>query len=259
MPDLKNVLVLCAPYGAINKVTYASLQKLRDAQAMVVIVDARCDVSLTRCIEASSALDMLDKHPEIHWIFWLDSDMTCSAESVAALVQYSTLLHDSSDSKLYPSLGGAYVNRHSSAEPQIAAYKLRDAEPVFIKSGEDDVMFVPALCGLGAFLQHRRVFIEHCDSSPHFYFPDRNHIVPEVCVARTTSPAELGIYIDVPADNSKLRYWTAEDFDYCMRELDLGHLVYLAPVPFGHQTHLVLVPDANCIMPGLKEPPAASK
>ena len=160
--------------------------------------------------------------------------------------------------QLTPSLSGCYLNRHRQ-EPQVAAWALKRAEVIEIQLKNEDgsllpgAPLIPALTGLGCFLQSRKVFLLHCEESTNFHYQSPDLIVPQVCASRLIHCSEYSQFIDVPATGDTW-YWLGEDFDYCVRELELGRLVYVAPTIFGHVDSIILVPDDNCMFPGLVAP-----
>jgi len=260
--NLSNVLILCAPYAGIQHLTQIALAQFQACGAAIQTGKASADVSLTRCLQALQAHKLLRARPDLEWVFWLDADMTASVEGLFLLIAYSIAMREALDfgPDLYPSLSGCYVNRHSETGRDISAFALKHAEPVEITLPDDMGAgpVIPALCGLGCFLQHRDAFIAHCESSTWFTHKGgqgENAIVrvPQVCCSRIIHASEYAQLIDCSPDDD-VWYWSGEDFDYCIRELESGRLVYVAPVIFGHLSEIVLVPDNSCMFPGLRAP-----
>lgn len=251
--DLSNVLVLCAPYDGVSSLPMLTLAQFQAAGASVQLHQASADVSLTRCLQAASACEQLQANDKLEWVFWLDCDMVGEPMKVATMIDYSTQLRQLSEAidPDYPSLSGCYLNRHRQP-PQVAAMSLKRAEPIELNDGP----LIPALTGMGCFLQHKSTFTKHCDESTHFHYKDKDTIIPEVCVSRLIHCSEYAQFIDIAADGDAW-YWLGEDFDYCVRELEFGRLVYVAPAVFGHVDSIVLVPDGKCMFPGLKPTKAA--
>jgi len=261
--DLKNVLVLCAPYGGITAVPMHSLAKMQAAGATVLMHQASADVSLTRCLQAGEAQNVLHKNLELEWVFWLDADMASDPSAVVTMIQYAEQLRDLQETgpKLHPSLSGCYMNRHRNP-PQVSAVALKRAEIIELPLKNNDgtehpaAPLIPALTGLGCFLQSREVFLMHCEESTNFHYDDPDHIVPQVCTSRVIHCSEYAQFVEVAANQDKW-FWLGEDFDYCVRELEVGRLVYVAPTVFGHIDSIVLVPDDRVMFPGLTEPTSA--
>jgi len=236
--NLSNILVMCAPNGSMPNDTHQSLQKLQAARAVIQDGGAQTDVTLTRCIQAATALKVLKDKPEIEWIFWLDHDMVCEPSAIESLVEWSILLD-------YPSLSGVYVNRHNR-QPGVAAYKLHNQSVINLQGRK----FIPALTGMGCFLQHRDTFIAHCNESKQFHYPIYGNILPAVCESRLATWIEYASYLNMYEDKTAL-YWIAEDFSYTLREIKAGRKVFVAPVAFGHVASTILWPDKNTVFPGL--------
>ena len=256
--DLKNVLVLCAPYDGMSPVPLLGLARLQAAGSTVLMHGASADVSLTRCLQAGEACNVLHKNPQLEWVFWLDADMASDPGGVATMIRYAEQLRDLNGAdKPVPSLSGCYMNRHREP-PQVAAMALKRAEVITIALRNEDgspgvaAPLVPALTGLGCFLQSSQVFILHCNESTNFHYDSPDHIVPQVCASRLIHCSEYAQFIDIAADGDRW-FWLGEDFDYCVRELEVGRLIYVAPTVFGHVDSIILVPDNYCLFPGLKQ------
>lgn len=251
---LENVLVLCAPFGPLARSTRQMLDDLSGEGATIQEAQAQAEVSLTRCVQATAAYNFLDKKPRLDWVFWLDHDIVAGPHAVKMLIDYALILQEQSSlpQPIPPSLSGCYVNRHNHP-PRIAAYKLQRADVINFGVGDANVNMVPALTGMGCFLQHRRAFMAHCEEARGFMFPDPDHVTSEVCTSHLIHASELAQFLDVDA-GSDCWHWLAEDFDYCIRELEAGRLVYMAPVVFGHLDSVVLMPDARTVFPGLRKP-----
>jgi hypothetical protein len=252
---MSNVLVLLAPYGSEKPSTSQFVSQLQAAGACILKTQAKAEVSLTRNVLAGSACDALRALPDLQWVFWLDQDISGTVGNVLQLIELSSHIMQLGQGIGYPSMSGLYVNRYTSPA-RLACHALRGMDRLRIDDmGEHPLDCVPALCGLGCFLQHRSVFLAHCDESPHFLFPTRDTIVPEVCSSHRIHSSELAKYLPVDPDLDAY-WWQSEDFDYCAREFEQGRLVFAAPVGFGHECDHILWPDENATFPGLRPPHA---
>lgn len=251
---LSDVLVMLAPYGRASESTTHFVDVLRMQGATLIKTQAKAEVSLTRCVLASCAYDVLRTMPHLNWAFWLDQDVSSNPSSVQDLIRIAQFIRNNGEGIDYPTLSGVYVNRHTTP-PRVAAYAIRRMDPLRLVGpvAPQEIECVPALCGMGCLLQHRATFMAHCDESEHFAFPNRNTIVPEVCSSHRIHSSEFGKYIELP-EGEDLYYWMSEDFDYCAREFEHGRLVLTCPVMFGHETEHVLWPDGTCVFPGLRPP-----
>jgi len=179
------------------------------------------------------------------------------------------------DGDMVPSISGSYVNRHQPNEhSELAAYALKDAVarmvavnttvPLPVVTADDQqtvpvhLRCVPALTGLGCFLQHRRAFLSHYHAAPKFIYTTRQQVMPAMCQAHLLHASELSQWLDVDT-NADRSFWVADDFDYCLRELEQGRLVYVAPVAFGHDSLIRLMPDSHTVFPGLRCPAEVSE
>ena len=263
--NLSNVLVMCAPYGNVSMMTMLTLARFQACGAAVLTMNASADVSLTRCLQAGEAQKMLQTRMDLEWVFWLDCDMAAAPAGLDMLIRYSTALRDylivqGEQPGLYPSVSGCYVNRHAQPAKEIAAFALRNTEALELTITTDgsDIAgpLVPALCGLGCFLQHRTAFLLHCLSARRFDYhsADGGRITtPEVCQSRLIHASEYAQFIACDGQQD-VWYYLNEDFDYCVRELNGGRLVYMAPTIFGHVSELLLLPDEQCVFRGLHKP-----
>ena len=250
---LSDVLVMLAPYGNERQSTAHFVSVLQSLGVTVLKAQAKAEVSLTRCVLAAAGYDALRQCPHLNWVFWLDQDVSGDMFAVQNLIQFATALR----LDIYPSVSGVYVNRHTKP-PRVAAAAVRRMDPLQVSIGTHDGATavgecVPALCGLGCLLQHRTTFMQHCDESEHFAFPNRDTIVPEVCTSHRIHSSDFGRFMPLP-EGEDIHYWCSEDFDYCIREFEHGRLVFTVPVHFGHECDYVLWPDGNCVYPGLRPP-----
>lgn len=254
--SMSNVLVLLAPYGSEKPSTSQFVAQLQASGACILKTQAKAEVSLTRCVLAANACDALRQLPDLQWVFWLDQDVSGTVGNILHMIEVASHVMMSAEGQGYPTLSGVYVNRYSEP-PRLACYALKDFDPIVISElAEQPIMLVASLCGMGCLLQHRSVFLAHCDEAPHFRFPSRETIVPEVCTSHRIHTSELAKYLPVNADED-CYYWQSEDFDYCAREFEHGRLVFTVPVGFGHECDRVIFPEANSIYPGLRPHVAA--
>lgn len=259
-----DVLVLCASLSP----TASCEQYLRTLQSLGATVQyGSCypEVSLTRCLQAAAAYQTLQCFPRLQWVFWLDHDMCSYPDALETLIMCSEKLSRSGgpvlDPLKLPSVSGAYINRHDiRGATRLAAHALKDALPIELslpivaKRELPDYHATRALVGMGCLLQHRTVFMAHCDESEHFCYPSDDYLVPLVCSSHRWHSSEMAQYLDINGECDKW-YWLGEDFSYCIRELDRGREVYLVDVPWGHEFLRVTYPDVGTVFPGLKPPP----
>lgn len=254
---VSGVLVLCPSYGPMSLATVHTLLDLQAEGATVMLSSAVADVSLSRCILAGCAEDYLHEHDDIDFVFWLDSDVSGNADSVRALAQM--LLDFEKLTGTCPSMSGLYVSRHQ--QHRVAAHKLGQVDPVQLEriDGRSDpsVLLVPALCGMGAFMQTVDTFQKHCSESPRMFWPTREHTIPVVCESSPITAMALSKYFAVAGDFDVL-FWHGEDFDYCAREIDQGRPVFVAPVMFSHSAMQQCVPLGEVIFPGFTPPVGAT-
>lgn len=262
MPNYKDVLVLCAPpSGVPSPACFIYIQQLQMLGALVQFSACYAEVSLTRSVQAAAALKTLDEHPDLRWVFWLDWDMCSHPASLETLIMASERFYVAIGER-YPTVSGAYVNRHDirSGITRLAAHAVSTATPIGldvpdVEHGSIILHATMALCGMGCLLQSRQSFIEHCEESPLFCYPNEKVTVPEVCRSGRIHVSELAEFVAVDA-NKDLFYWNNEDFDYTSRELSHGRAVYLIDVAFGHEFMQVAVPDERTVFPGLRPPEA---
>jgi hypothetical protein len=229
---------------------------LREQGATLQLLKATADVALTRNNQAGLAVKMLESNPELDWVLWVDSDMSSSIDSVRLMMTVAVSL--AQVDSYVPNVSGSYVNRHDVAGvSRMAAFAVRGAETstVVLETTRADLpselSVVPALTGMGCLLQHRNSFLAHCLESEWFVYPAPPNIVPCVCQPHVAHASELGQYLEMKPNDENL-YWVAEDFDYCQREFDMGRVVYVAPIAFGHDNTVRLVPDNSTVFPGLR-------
>lgn len=255
---LSNLLVMLAPYGSERASTSQFVNRMQSEGAHVIRTEAKAEVSLTRCVLAGAAYNVLQQAKELEWVFWLDQDISGEPGNVVAMIEVAKAIGILNEPVTMPSVTGLYVNRYSRP-PRMALYAITNCTPVVMPEGQHPIAgagnidCVPVLCGMGCLLQHREVFMQHCDESRHFAFPNRDTIVPEVCTSHPIHSSELAKYIPVSPDED-LYYWQSEDFDYCTREWEQGRLVLSLPFMFGHECNRILMPDDTTVFPGLRRP-----
>lgn len=254
---LEHVLVLCAPLASPTSNCLDFLMAMREAGATVAMASATADAACTRNNQAAQGMLALKSNPELHWVFWCDWDMSAGIDSVAMMIDISTTLQY--DSMPFPSISGSYINRHAKdGSSELAAFALKGGPitPVEIELRNSErkhsMNCIPALTGMGCLLQHADAFLAHCDESEMLTYPKKGQSIPCVCQAHVAHASELGQYLELEAADEDL-YWLAEDFDYCTRELDAGRLVYVAPIAFGHDKLVRMLPDSKTVFPGLRK------
>lgn len=261
-----DVLVLCAAHSSPTPSCHQYLQVLQELGAVVQYSACYPEVSLTRCLQASAAYQVLQQQPKLQWVFWLDSDMCSYPLALEQLIMCAERLSGTREVNvpmLVPTVSGAYVNRHDiRGSTRLAAHALKEAVPIEVvlpyvdsPEGKQDVHHATrALVGMGCLLQHRSVFMAHCDESEHFCFPSDDYLVPLVCSSHRWHSSEMAQYLAIDNECDKW-FWLGEDFAYCIHEIDHGREVYLVDVPWGHEFLRVTYPDAGTVFPGLKPPP----
>lgn len=252
--NLSNVLITCASHQAPTRHCHQFLMALREAGAVVQLCGATHDVSLTRNLQAMLARDAMLERADLEWMFWVDHDISSSVDSLPLLIEVAKALETPDH---IPTVSGSYVNRHyRDGRSELAAFALNGATEVEVPiktEPEVKLKCYPALTGMGAMLQHRTTFLAHCVESPTFAYQQDTQQVPEVCQANLMQSIALSHWVDVDPKSTQL-IRVAEDFDFCMREFDQGRLVILAPVAFGHEKTVQLMPDGRTTFPGLLPP-----
>lgn len=251
---IPKTLVLCAaPNGVPTKGCLDFLQLMMCAGATVQLGQCATDVTLTRCLQAADAYDMLRRRDDLQYVLWVDSDMHTTLASVALMLN---IVQSEQRADVDCNVSGAYRNRHRSNQLAAWAIKGEPGAQAFVHEVDEttSVELVPALTGMGCLLQTRNAFVSHCHESEHMCYPTIDTMIPVVCQSHPIHASELAQYIDVNA-NQDLLYWQGEDFDYCAREFDAGRPVYHCPVPWNHDCRSALVPDLETVFPGLRPPP----
>ena len=256
---MKNLLVLCA--ASDSAPTYNCkmfLAQLRERGASIQVVKATADAALTRNNQAGLAAKLLEGDKSLDWVLWLDWDMSAAVDAVSLLMV--TALSLAAGDTVVPNVSGSYVNRHSAeGSSLLSAFAIKQAQVVVVtleterKDFPSELSVVPALTGMGCLLQHRSSFLAHCIESEQFTYPKHPDLLPCVCQPHVSHASEMGQYLELKPDDESL-YWIGEDFDYCMREFDMGRPVYVSPVQFGHDSVVRLMPDSSTIFPGLRQP-----
>jgi hypothetical protein len=248
---IEETLVLCAAAGGTpSRDCLNFLLLMQSAGAWVQLGTACTDVSLTRCLQAADACEALRSKSNLKYVLWVDHDMHTNLYNVSKMIRALVAVREQMN--LDCCISGAYLNRHK--DNKLAAWALKGADSsgcVKVQIGDEVPMtLIPALCGLGAFLQSKESFLAHCDESEHMCYPTENTIVPVVCQSHPVHASELAEFIHVDANKDRY-YWQGEDFDYCTREFDAGRPVYLAPIDWAHESRGILMPDDNTVFPGL--------
>lgn len=236
--DLSDVLVLVAALDSLAGGTSASLSNLAVAGATIQYGSCYAEVSLTRNLQAYFAEKSLRENDGLQWVLWLDHDVMIMADGVLHLRELARCVQGS--------VSALYLNRHQDKPIAAAEYvRGQPARKVEYDWGEVSVL-LPALTGLGAFMQSRESFLQHCDESERFAFHNYRQEVPAVCMSAIFDASVVGKYTRTVGD----RCWVNEDFDYCIREFEHGRPVYLSSVQCKHRTTTWLVPPAEVVVPG---------
>jgi hypothetical protein len=268
MGKLSNLLVLCAPHGAPARATCEFIMAMREHGATIQLGLCTSDAALTRNNQAARAAEMLRADNSLEWVLWVDQDISGTVDGVLTLIGLSVAM---ADCEVYPSVSGAYINRHHpSGKSELAAFAIKNCTgsslllheqftpPNQQVDGQDsltvsplELQCFPALVGMGALLQHRNVFLSHVKQAQKFVNEDPNQLCSCVCQAHLIHASELAQWVDCNPD-ADLFYWIAEDYDYCMREFEAGRLVYMSPVAFGHDKTLCVMPNSRTMFRGLR-------
>ena len=242
--SIRHLLVMCAPYGPMDHMCIAGLQGFAAAGAIVMLGNASADVTLTRCEMATQALKVIEENPgHVFWVLWADSDIVISG-NVQRLINYAKAAYAKLGFEV--SVSGTYVRR--AAPSHVAAVAVRKDSP-FASRGtalDGSAELVPCLTGLGCLLQPVKAFVRHVKGSPEFETGLGK--LRAVCQARTAHGSEVGRYVQMD-DLSRL-HWVGEDFDYCIREYELGSAVLLAPEIFTHRVTVDLKPRGSVLLEG---------
>lgn len=236
--DLSDTLVMVAALDSLAGGTSVSLNSLAIAGAIIQYGSCYAEVSLTRNLQAYHAEKKLRGDDSLRWVLWLDHDVMIMADGIAHLRELARFSQGS--------VSALYLNRHQDSPVAAAEYvKGRAARVVEYESGEKSVL-LPALTGLGAFMQSREAFLLHCDESERFAFHSYRQEVPAVCMSAIYDSSYAGNYVRTVGD----RVWVNEDFDYCIREFEQGRSVYLSAIQCKHRTSTWLTPPEAVVVPG---------
>lgn len=255
-----DVLVISAPHGSPTPSCGTYFHRLQSLGAHVYNSTCHAEVGLTRCLQAASAYQLFQSNERLNWLFWVDGDMVADPRALQALILISERIEAMSGQ--YATVSGAYVNRHDiEHNVRLAAHAVKRSFSFEVNLAPNPADLLErcvyhatlALCGMGCLLQHRSTFMQHCDESEHFCYPNEEYLIPLVCQSTRIHASELAEFLHVDASKD-LWYWNNEDFDYSMRELSKGRCVYLVDVPFGHEFARVTFPDRNTVFPGLLPP-----
>jgi hypothetical protein len=230
---------------------------MREEGAVIQLGETSADVALTRNNQSVLIAREFERNPRLAWILWVDWDISAPVESVVLLIAVAEAL--ASHEGYYPSVSGSYVNRHYKSRAELAGFALNDCKTVVVSLPDAanegkllELRCVTALTGMGCFLQRWDTFNAHRVESETFrYLPKVQS--PCMCQQHVMHASELAQWVDVNPNEDE-RYWIAEDFDFCIRELDHGRLVYLAPIVFGHDKLVRCEPDSRTVFPGLVGP-----
>ena len=253
MGRLDNLLVTCAAHSSPTKNCHHFLLAMREEGATLQLGETSADVALTRNNQSVLVAKAFAANPKLEWLLWIDWDISAPVESVELLIAVARALD--AHEGYHPSVSGSYVNRHYKERSELAAFALNECATCVVTlpdamGGADlSLSCVQALTGMGCFLQHREAFEAHVRESETFRFlPGVNS--PCMCQQHVMHASELSQWVDVNPNEDE-RYWCAEDFDYCVRELEHGRYVYVAPIVFGHDKLVRCEPDSRTVFPGL--------
>jgi hypothetical protein len=244
---LSDVCVLMPSYKGPNQNSRYCIDTLANCGATIVASYGVSDVALHRCIVAAKAVTLLE-HLPMHYVIWLDDDMSFTPAHVACLRDY-VARYDVAISGMYCRRGNPFV---------IAASKLdvfrRDIEIAFFNRVMDSVLnkshelndmipMFPTTGGLGCLMMKSEQFLRHCKAMPSARYAMKPggglEFIPEIC---SSGLREYG------ADGR----WVSEDEAYCLSLWQHGIGVFTVPVPFGHYSHVPLVPTADALFLGEK-------
>jgi hypothetical protein len=259
MPQLDTLLVACMSYGSPGMQTLQMMLDLQAAGATVLLINAPAGLAMARCQTAGTLERVMNSKgsERFEYVFLLDSDVWGPVVAVQQLVETSR--HLTVKLGAQPSVGGLYLSRHNK-QPTAVAHALRGTTPVPCGTPEaPDAIAVHALCGLGAFLMPISSFIDHCARSERMLRPAPVGSLPLVCSTSPIRTSKLALYIDGLYPHSDELVWLGDDYDFCMRELEYGRHVLLAPTRFRHTSRIELEPTWPVIFPGLHAPNQHSK
>jgi hypothetical protein len=257
MPRLDELLVTCMSYGHPGIHTLQLLLELQGCGATVLLIEGAAGLALARCQTAGHLEKYLHQtnRPDFDYLLLLDDDVSGSVAAVQQLIHLSRYLTIRLGAK--PSLGGLYLSRRTK-NPTAAAHALKDRAPIACPSAALDAVAIHALCGLGAFLMPIGSFLKHCDESERMLRPPPIHSVPIVCTTTPTKPSRVTDYLGGFERLSLLAdepFWLGEDYDFCLREIEHGRPVLLAPTRFQHTSTQELEPTGPVLFPGLQANP----
>lgn len=245
---LSDVCVLMPSYKGPNQNSRYCVDTLADCGATIVASYGVSDVALHRCIVAAKAVDVMRENPRLNFVIWLDDDMSFTPAHVACLRDY-VFRYDVAISGMYCRRGNPFVIAASLLDTERRDLNSRVCSDVIslvhsrqIATG-DSVSLYPSTGGLGCLMMKSGQFLRHCKAMPSARYNLKPggglEFIPEIC---SSGLREYG------ADGR----WVSEDEAYCLSLWQHGIGVFTVPVPFGHYSHVPLVPTADALFLGEK-------
>lgn len=251
--QLEGLLVLTPTLRGLDYLTEVTIDALTEAGARKCRSNGNSDVGMHRCQVAARAAKLLEQHPDLHTILWLDGDMVATVDTVAALVQLTNMVAacrplpedggvgedvvDQWRRTMAPAVSGAYVKRNDPKH-----YALRQVYPPIppltvtteLADGSLEVRQLPAIVsGMGCLCQTREAFLAHVAEAPIMGEGDENAF-----------PAITGSGPGRATDGATA--WGSEDWVYTSWEWQRERGVYLAQhLHFGHAGQVVFWPQPD--------------
>lgn len=245
---LSDVCVLMPSYKGPNQNSRYCLDTLADCGATIVASYGVSDVAMHRCIVAAKAVDTLQRVPRLNFVIWLDDDMSFTPAHVACLRDF-VIRYDVAISGIYCRRGNPFVIAASVLDEQRSDLCSRSVCDVIAHVREtkkktlDGVDIYPTTGGLGCLMLKATQFLRHCENVPSVPYNLKEGgalaSLPEVCSSGMRS---IGC----------ICRWVSEDEAYCVSLWQQKIGVFTVPVPFGHYSHVPLVPTADALFLGEK-------
>lgn len=245
---LSDVCVLMPSYKGPNQNSRYCVDTLADCGATIVASYGVSDVALHRCIVAAKGVDTLRRVP-INFVIWLDDDMSFTPAHIACLKHF-VLRYDVAISGIYCRRGNPFVIAASLLDTERGDLNSSVCSDVIARVSEvkerrnDAVDIYPTTGGLGCLMLKSTQFLQHCDRVPSVPYNLKGGgelaSIPEVC---WSGMRMLG---------GENRRWVSEDESYCISLWQHAIGVFTVPVPFGHYSHVPLVPTADALFLGEK-------
>jgi hypothetical protein len=228
-PELRDVLVLLPSYRGPQPRTRALLEELSACGATIIPSYHCSDVALHRNLVAGRALQVIEQHDRLRFIFWLDDDMVGTVAHIAFL--RATCI------ALQAAVTGLYCKR---TDPSVLTIKQQACEvphEAKILTTNDLLHFEShgVIAGMGCLMVPRTDFLAHCEAVPAFdhVIAGRRMGVPALCCSGVC-----------PDERGKIG-WVSEDQCYCQGLWQWGSGVWTAPIVFGHMSDIALTPHVN--------------